>query len=107
MSITPIILTLGIIIGISSFVIPLILKLMNKKDGKFRSNFFIRGIVIGIVVSLWAPVFPNVSVRVALESLKTFLLGVIIFIGFLTVLVIIVYLITKFDNWLEEDKKEL
>ena len=31
MSITPIILTLGIIIFISSFIIPLILKLMNKK----------------------------------------------------------------------------
>lgn len=103
MSITPIILTSGIIIGISSFIIPLILKLMNKKDGKFRSNFFIRGIAIGLVVSLGAPTFQNVS----LESLKTFLLSVIIFIGFLTVLGIIVYLIMKFDNWLEEDKKEL
>ena len=39
MSITPIILTLGIIVLILSFIIPLILKLMNKKDGKFRSNF--------------------------------------------------------------------
>ena len=107
MSITPIILTLGIIIGISSFIIPLILKLMNKKDGKFRSNFFVRGTVIGVLVSLWGPFFQNISVRVALKSLKLFLLSVIIAIGFLAVLGIIVYLIMKFDNWLEEDKKEL
>lgn len=107
MSITPIILTSGIIIEISSFIIPLILKLINKKDGKFRSNFFIRGIVIGLVVSLSAPVFQNVSVRIALKSLKLFLLSVIIAIGFLAVLGIIAYLIMKFDNWLEEDKKEL
>lgn len=77
---------------------------MNKKDGKFRSNFFIRGIVIGIVVSLWAPVFPNVSVRVALESLKVFLLSVIIAVAFLAILGIIGYLILKFDDWLEKDK---
>ena len=107
MSITPIILTSGIIIGISSFIIPLILKLMNKKDGKFRSNFFVRGTVIGVLVSLWGPFFQNISVRVALKSLKLFLLSVIIAIGFLAVLGIIVYLIMKFDNWLEEDKKEL
>lgn len=107
MSITPIILTSGIIIGISSFIIPLILKLMNKKDGKFRSNFFVRGTVIGVLVSLWGPFFQNISVRVALKSLKLFLLSVIVAIGFLAVLGIIVYLITKFDNWLEEDKKEL
>lgn len=107
MSITPIILTSGIIIGISSFIIPLILKLMNKKDGKFRSNFFVRGTVIGVLVSLWGPFFQNISVRVALKSLKLFLLSVIIVIGFLAVLGIIAYLIMKFDNWLEEDKKEL
>lgn len=107
MSITPIILTSGIIIGISSFIIPLILKLMNKKDGKFRSNFFVRGTVIGVLVSLWGPFFQNISVHVALKSLKLFLLSVIIAIGFLAVLGIIVYLIMKFNNWLEEDKKEL
>ena len=80
---------------------------MNKKDGKFRSNFFVRGTVIGVLVSLWGPFFQNISVRVALKSLKLFLLSVIIAIGFLAVLGIIVYLIMKFDNWLEEDKKEL
>lgn len=107
MSIAPIILTLGIIVLILSFIIPLILKLMNKKDGKFRSNFFVRGTVIGVLVSLWGPFFQNISVRVALKNLKLFLLSVIVAIGFLAVLGIIVYLIMKFDNWLEEDKKEL
>lgn len=107
MSITPIILTSGIIIGISSFIIPLILKLMNKKDGKFRSNFFVRGTVIGVLVSFWGPFFQNISVRVALKNLKLFLLSVIVVIGFLAVLGIIAYLIMKFDNWLEKDKKEL
>lgn len=104
MSITPIILTLGIIIGISSFVIPLILKLMNKKDGKFRSNFFTRGIATGLGMSLCSPLFQSISIRVALEGLKTLLLSVIIFIGFLAALGIIIYLIIKFDNWLEKDK---
>lgn len=107
MSIAPIILTLGIIVLILSFIIPLILKLMNKKDGKFRSIFFVRGTVIGVLVSLWGPFFQNISVRVALKNLKLFLLSVIVAIGFLAVLGIIVYLIMKFDNWLEEDKKEL
>lgn len=114
MSIAPIILTLGIIVLILSFIIPLILKLMNKKDGKFRSNFFVRGTVIGVLVSLWGPFFQNISVRVALKNLKLFLLSVIVAIGFLAVAIgflavlgIIVYLIMKFDNWLEEDKKEL
>lgn len=104
MSITPIILTLGIIIFISSFIIPLILKLMNKKDGNFRSNFFIRGMVIGTVISLLSLIFQNISVRVALKALKFFLLSVIIAIAFLAILGIIGYLILKFDDWLEKDK---
>lgn len=58
-------------------------------------------------MSLFAPVFQNVSVRIALKSLKLFLLSVIIATGFLAVLGIIAYLIMKFDNWIEEDKKEL
>lgn len=107
MSIAPIILTLGIIILISSFIIPLILKLMNKKDGKFRSDFFIRGVVIGLCMSFLAFFIQGVSVRVTLKFLKLFLLNVIVAIGFLAVLVIIAYLIMKFNNWLEEDKKEL
>lgn len=104
MSITPIILTLGIIIFISSFIIPLILKLMNKKDGNFRSNFFIRGMAIGTVISLSSLFFQNISVRVALKALKFFLLNVIIAIAFLAILGIIGYLILKFDDWLEKDK---
>lgn len=77
---------------------------MNKKDGNFRSNFFIRGMVIGTVISLSSLFFQNISVRVALKALKFFLLSVIIAIAFLAILGIIGYLILKFDDWLEKDK---
>lgn len=85
-------------IFVASIIIPIILKLMHKGDGKLRKYCVILGAIASFNL-FWVVIsYPNITILGDLETLGTLLLSVMLF----AIIGLIIWDIHAFLEWLED-----
>lgn len=93
-------LALAVLIAVLSFVIPVILKLAKKKDGKFRSGVLVAGLALAVVILMLATFIETFNASISIRTFLT-IVGKIILI--LVVILVCICLFDQFIDWISKD----